>query len=428
MRLIETKCPNCKANLTVDMDNKTATCEYCGATLLIDDDTVHIQYDNAEEAGYQFKGTPARTGRSGADRTHCRGSKKKRRTWLWVLGWLFIFPVPLTILLLRNKTMKSWLKYGIIAVAWIAYLLIGIAGGASGEETADPVSAGVTFTDSTGTEIVVEDPQRVASLVGSLTDVWCLAGGQDSLVAASDNSFTDFDLDLSSDVVNTGSLMEPDLESLLSADPDLVIASGSLSSQLELKDTLEDAGIKVAYFDVTTFEDYLDLLKIFTDITGKSENYKKYGTEVKTVVDDCVAKAKDDSKEKGYTALVLRAGGRSGVIVKNSEDIVLGAMLNDLEVTNIADSDTALLEELSMEEILRQDPDFIFVVYQGDQESADEAMAKELTSDPAWSSLSAVKNGRYYVMDPEMYHEKPNERWGEAYQKLLELIYGKEDE
>lgn len=58
---------------------------------------------------------------------------KKRKTWLWVLGWLFIFPLPLTLILLKKKEMKPILKYGIIAVAWILYLLIGFAGGQNTE-------------------------------------------------------------------------------------------------------------------------------------------------------------------------------------------------------------------------------------------------------------------------------------------------------
>ena len=52
----------------------------------------------------------------------------KRKVWLWVLGWIFIFPVPLTILMLRNQEMKPALKYGIIALAWIVFLAIGIFG------------------------------------------------------------------------------------------------------------------------------------------------------------------------------------------------------------------------------------------------------------------------------------------------------------
>ncbi len=55
---------------------------------------------------------------------------KKRKTWLWVLGWLFIFPVPLTILMLKNRKLKPGIRYGIIAAAWIVYLIIALAGGA----------------------------------------------------------------------------------------------------------------------------------------------------------------------------------------------------------------------------------------------------------------------------------------------------------
>lgn len=52
---------------------------------------------------------------------------KKRKTWLWVLGWIIIFPVPLTILMLRNKDLKPIIKYGIIVLAWVLYLIIGFS-------------------------------------------------------------------------------------------------------------------------------------------------------------------------------------------------------------------------------------------------------------------------------------------------------------
>ncbi|WP_294483066.1 hypothetical protein [uncultured Ruminococcus sp.] len=45
----------------------------------------------------------------------------KKRTWLWVLGWIFIFPVPLTILMLRNRVMPAGVRYTIITIAWIIY-------------------------------------------------------------------------------------------------------------------------------------------------------------------------------------------------------------------------------------------------------------------------------------------------------------------
>ena len=54
---------------------------------------------------------------------------KKRKTWLWVLGWICIFPVPLTIIMLNKKDMNKKARYGIIAAGWILYLLLGLGGG-----------------------------------------------------------------------------------------------------------------------------------------------------------------------------------------------------------------------------------------------------------------------------------------------------------
>ena len=82
---------------------------------------------------------------------------KKRKTWLWVLGWLFIFPVPLTILMLRNKNMKPVLKYGIIAVAWIIYLLIALgSNNTKGEEAK-------AEQQSKPNEVVVEEQKPVSN-------------------------------------------------------------------------------------------------------------------------------------------------------------------------------------------------------------------------------------------------------------------------
>ena len=59
----------------------------------------------------------------------------KRKTWLWVIGWIFIFPLPLTILLLRKRNMVPAVKYGILAVAWIAYFIIVLTGKSGNTDT-----------------------------------------------------------------------------------------------------------------------------------------------------------------------------------------------------------------------------------------------------------------------------------------------------
>ena len=139
MKIVSMVCPNCGASLQVDADQKNLTCSYCGNGLYVDDEVKHVQYDNAEETGYQFeKGRQ----RAQAEATRVQQQTfnmnfgkppKKRKTWLWVLGWIFIFPVPLTILMLRNQKLSKPVKIGIIVAAWIVYLIIGLAGGGSGD-------------------------------------------------------------------------------------------------------------------------------------------------------------------------------------------------------------------------------------------------------------------------------------------------------
>ena len=84
---------------------------------------------------------------------------KKRKTWLWVLGWLCIFPLPLTILLLRKKEMKAFVKYGIIAVAWLIYLMIAIAG-TSGldSKNGEDGTRTVTVSSNTNSTVEVQEP------------------------------------------------------------------------------------------------------------------------------------------------------------------------------------------------------------------------------------------------------------------------------
>ena len=277
----------------------------------------------------------------------------------------------------------------------------------------------ITFTDDLEREVTVARPSRVAALIGSFADVWCLAGGQDTLVAAAEDSWTQFDLQLPETVENLGAVKEPNVEKLLAAEPDFVLGSTKTTADVELLDLLEQSGIPVAYFDISSFEDYLRMLEICTQLTGCPEWYTQYGSDVQVQVEQAAAR-QDGSAPR---VLYVRATG-SSCKVKNSQGTVLGEMLAALGCVNIADSETGLLETLSMETILTEAPEHIFVVLQGsDTTKAEQTLEMSLLSNPAWDELTAVREGRYHVMDQRLYNVKPNARWGEAYEKLADILY-----
>ncbi len=278
----------------------------------------------------------------------------------------------------------------------------------------------VCFEDDLGRQVQVSRPKRVAALIGSFAHIWHLAGGTDQLVAAANDTWTSFDIPLNEDTVNLGASKKVNLEEIIAAEPDFILASVNTDADLALREPLEAMGIPTAYFQVSTFEEYLNMLRICTQITGCEENYRLYGEAVQSQVE--AAKKRADGSAP--SALYIRVSG-SGCRVKNSEGSVLGEMLADLGAVNIADSETSLLENLSMETILAQDPEFIFVVLQStDPAVAQGVMEQTLLRDPAWQSLTAVREGRFYILDQTLYNLKPNDRWGEAYEKLTQILYG----
>lgn len=292
------------------------------------------------------------------------------------------------------------------------------------EETAQPEEAGVTFTDDIGRTVNVESHDRVVTLIGSFTDVWLLAGGE--VVGAANDSWTSFDLNLGEDVVNIGSHLEPDIEKIIAAKPDLVIASANTDADMDMEKILTNAGITVAYFSVSNFNEYMNMLSICTDITGRKDLFEKNGTEVQRLVEAARERVNQRNLEgKKAPRIVFFRASASSIKAKGSYGNVGGEMLCELGCINIADEDDSLLDDLSMEAVITADPDFIFVTTQGkDTKAVQQNIMDTLLSNPAWNRLSAVKNGQYYVLEKELYNLKPNARWGEAYQKLADILYG----
>ena len=279
----------------------------------------------------------------------------------------------------------------------------------------------VTFTDDLKREVTVsKNPQKVAALIGSFADVWNLAGG--SVCAAPDDAWSDFGLDIDG-AVNIGGAHSPSLELLLSAEPDFVIASASTAANVDMKEVLENAKITVAYFDVDCFEDYLDMLDICTDITGRKDLYEKNGLNIKNKIEKIKENMEGNNiPDEQKTVLLLRASA-GFVKAKNSEGTVLGEMLSDLGCINIADSDKSLLENLSIESILKSDPYRIFIVTMGDDtDAARNSLSRIMKENPAWNDLGAVKENRMYFMDKKLFNLKPNARWADAYEQLYEIL------
>ena len=270
------------------------------------------------------------------------------------------------------------------------------------QATASTSQESYTFTDDLGREVTVASHNRVVAGMGSFANIWELAGG--TLVGASDDAFSDYGI---------------------TSDPDFVILTGSSSgrgggvAQTELADTLTAANIPVAYFKVTTFDDYLRMLRTCCDITGDEQAYAENGQAVADAINEIRAKA--EGQQAGSAVVLTTYSGGTRV---QSSSTQTGVMLSELGAENIADSNKGLLSDYSLEALIEANPRTIFLLPMGDSdEAAQKALEDQTTANPAWAQLDAVKNNRVVTLDPKLFQYKPNNNWDQAYQFLYDALY-----
>ena len=134
MKLVEMKCKNCGATLKVNSDDKGVKCTFCNTTFKIDDEVQHIKYDDMEQSGYEFEKGKIRAREEAKQarideknailQAQYEEEKRKKNLKWWIIGWIFFFPIPLTILIWKSKWEQ---KVKIIAtvVLWGVLLIIG---------------------------------------------------------------------------------------------------------------------------------------------------------------------------------------------------------------------------------------------------------------------------------------------------------------
>ncbi|GHU71654.1 hypothetical protein AGMMS49992_06040 [Clostridia bacterium] len=302
------------------------------------------------------------------------------------------------------KTQRFRVSFYLVFI--IIMLIVAFAASASGEPMA--------YTDALGRAVDLSNHDRVIAAPGSFAEVWVLAGGQ--LVGATRDAFEEGRIAIGP--MDLGSLKDPNLETILALSPDLAILNAETPGQVRLDEPLRAAGVETCYFTVETFGDYLSMLETLTQATGCADLYESNGLAVQSRIAAAIERAAGHSPP---SVLLLRAHS-TGLDVLVS-DSMAGAMLRDMGCVNIAEQSPSLLHQLSLESILMLNPDYIFITVMGSAENAMASIAALLTDNPAWASLSAVRNGRYIILPKELFHLKPNARWGEAYEILADILY-----
>ena len=276
-----------------------------------------------------------------------------------------------------------------------------------------------TFTDATGAQITLpEKPKKTAVLFSSFAQIWTLCGGEIAVTVGEsvERQFADSDVLL----VDAGAGKSINEELLLAAQCDFVIGSADIPAQVQAIELLRRNGVNCALFSIESFEEYLAVLQIFSSVLENETAYEAYGTAVQAEINQIFENL--PTKEQQPTILFIRSGASfSSAKAKTADSHFAAAMLRELGTYNIAEQAAVLTDSLSTEEILIQNPDYIFISAMGDEDASVAYMQSLLQTD-AWQQLQAVQQGKVIFLPKDLFQYKPNHRWAEAYRYLAEQI------
>lgn len=293
----------------------------------------------------------------------------------------------------------------------------------------------VTFSDASvtdgGTITIAKNPEKTLNLYASFTTLWYEAGGtvigciggSSSVELYREYIGRDITQDEGVTVVATSSAGKNwDVETIIEMNPDLIICSTAMSGYSTIQAPAAAAGIPLIAVSYDDFSDYLKWFKVFCNINGQPELWDSIAMKALDEVLDVLLEA---PAEDNPTVFSMFSGSNS--LQANTSNTVVGGMIDALNAVNIVDTweNTTGAERLdiNLETVFAADPDIIIVQCHAGAEAA-QAQVEELYGDnPVWQSLDAVKNGRVYYLEKTLFHNKPNSRFAEAYQKLAEILY-----
>ena len=276
----------------------------------------------------------------------------------------------------------------------------------------DIASRVTEYVDVTGRNIVLEEkPKRVIALYASFGDLWYQAGG--SLVGVVDGADL---LEFDDTVASVGKMSTANIEVILGLEPDLVIIREGYATQEELLKILETTNTPVYIADYNSLEEMTKVYKDFTDMNDASTLYEENIVPIIASVEDMKTNKSD------FDYLLMFATSKS---ISTKDDNATAKIINDLggknitETYQVADEST---KQFSFEKILEINPKYIFVQTMGDIEKAKERLQEDVTSNPAWQNLDAVKNNRFIYLPKDLFLYKPNLRYLEAYEYIKTIL------
>jgi iron complex transport system substrate-binding protein len=276
----------------------------------------------------------------------------------------------------------------------------------------DPPAYPLTLTDDAGRSVTLEaEPERIVSLAPSNTEIVCALDACDLIVGVTD--FDDYPPEIA-DVDKVVTMAQVDVEAVVAAEPNLVIAAGNELTPTAVIEQLIGLGLPVMTLYPESLEEIYANIELVGEALDRSDAARELIDDMTSRVEDVETAVADLERPRAF----YEVGVFEGTIYTAGAGSFLASLIETAGGEPITGD--ALSTSIAIEDLVAADPELILL---GDASYDPTITAESVAARPGWETMTAVADGRVVPVAEDIVITRPGPRIVDGLEALARAIH-----
>ena len=270
----------------------------------------------------------------------------------------------------------------------------------------------LTLTDDAGRDVTLPDePARIVSLAPSNTEIVCALDACDRLVGVTD--FDDYPAEVT-EIEKVVTMAEVDLEAVVAAEPDLVLAAGNELTATSVIDQLTELGLPV----VVLYPESLDEIAADIQLVGAAIGRDEAADALVEEMDARILAVEEAVADLERPRTFYEVSVFEGTIYTAGEGSFLASLIETAGGEPITGD--SLSTSIELEDLVASDPQLILL---GDATYDPTITPESVAQRPGWETMTAVADGRVVAVTDDVVITRPGPRIVDGLEALARAIH-----
>jgi iron complex transport system substrate-binding protein len=292
----------------------------------------------------------------------------------------------------------------------LIFLLLTGCSKKTGDIVKDSEGFPVHIVDDMGRNVVIDrEPQRIISLAPSNTEILFALNLGERIAGVTE--YCDYPQE-ANNKEKIGGFSTPNIEKVISLNPDLVIATSMHQKAVE---ELERLGVPVIVLFPKKVSDVLNNITLIGRATGQEDVAEGLVKDLKARMDavtDKTGKIPEGKRPRVYYEVW------HDPLITAGPDTFVDDLITLAGGINIAGDSKTSYPEISLEVVIQKDPQIFIYSHHGNSRQEIE----QIYSRQNWQDISAIKNKRVYIIDQNLV-QRATPRLIDGLEELAKMLH-----